>query len=110
MIFPSSSGVVHSGRARSQRWRVAGREAFGGVGVCGGDATARNAEGGDDARLMPAMATQVDPAALAAAMSGREREAELGGAESVSERVGEVFAGYQCSTLDVRLPRTHPPV
>lgn len=109
MIFPSSSGVVHSGRARSQRWRVAGREAFGGVGVCGGDATARNAEGGDDARLV-AMATQVDPAALAAAMKRAREEAELGGAESVSERVGEVFAGYQCSTLDVRLPRTHPPV
>lgn len=56
------------------------------------------------------MATQVDPAALAAAMKRAREEAELGGAESVSERVGEVFAGYQCSTLDVRLPRTQPPV
>ena len=55
------------------------------------------------------MATQVDPAALAAMKRARE-EAELGGAESVSERVGEVFAGYHCSTLDVRLPRTYPPV
>ena len=78
---------------------------------CGGDATARNAEGGDDARprLVP-MATQVDPAALAAAIKRAREEAELGGAESVSERVGEVFAGYHCSTLDVRLPRTYPPV
>ena len=33
-------------------------------------------------------------AKLAAAKRARE-EAELGGAESVSERVGEVFAGYQ---------------
>jgi len=56
------------------------------------------------------MATQVDPAALAAAMKRAREEAELGGAESVSERVGEVFAGYHCSTLDVRLPRTYPPV
>ena len=100
---------MHSGWARSQWWRVARREAFGGVCVCGGDATARNAEGGDDARLVP-MATQVDPAALAAAMKRAREEAELGGAESVSERVGEVFAGYHCSTLDVRLPRTYPPV
>ena len=29
-------------------------------------------------------------------------EADLGGAESVSETVGKVFAGYQCGTLTVR--------
>ena len=29
-------------------------------------------------------------------------EADLGGAETVSETIGQVFAGYQCGTLQVR--------
>lgn len=29
-------------------------------------------------------------------------EADLGGAETVSETIGQIFAGYQCGTLKVR--------
>ena len=76
-------------------------------------AAARGRERAREARLGAMVATEQEQvltrAKLAAAKRARE-EAELGGAESVSERVGEVFAGYQCNTLDVRLPRPIPPV
>lgn len=36
-------------------------------------------------------------------------EADLGGAETVSETIGQVFAGYKCGTLQVRaFPRPPP--
>ena len=34
-------------------------------------------------------------------------EADLGGAESVSETVGQVFAGYQCGSVTVRALERH---
>lgn len=49
--------------------------------------------------------------ANAKASAARERaEADLGGAESVSETIGQIFAGYQCGTLQVRVTPSPSPV
>ena len=37
----------------------------------------------------------------------KAEEADLGGAESVSETVGQVFAGYQCGSVTVRALDRH---
>ena len=41
----------------------------------------------------------------AAAVVERAGEADLGGGETVSETVGEVFAGYDCKSIQARLHR-----
>lgn len=43
--------------------------------------------------------------ASAAEASRARIEEDLGAGESVSERVGRVFAGYRCGTMTVRLER-----
>jgi hypothetical protein len=44
--------------------------------------------------------------ASAAEASRARIEEDLGAGESVSERVGRVFAGYRCGTMTVRLDPT----
>jgi hypothetical protein len=51
------------------------------------------------------MATMQEAAEKKASDARSAAEADLGGAESVSETIGQVFAGYQCGTLQVRARR-----
>ena len=53
-------------------------------------------------------AARARAAAVEDAEKNTAEEADLGGAESVSETVGQVFAGYQCGSVTVRaLERPH---
>jgi hypothetical protein len=55
-------------------------------------------------------AARARAAAAEDAEKKKAEEADLGGAESVSETVGQVFAGYQCGSVTVRtLDRHHLP-
>jgi hypothetical protein len=55
-----------------------------------------------DAARAAAAAARADAARAAAVAAHRATEEDLGAGESVSERVGKVFAGYSCSTMTVR--------